>query len=543
MSNWPYPRIVAHRGGGKLAPENTLAAIDVGAKYGHKMIEFDAKLSKDGEIFLLHDDNLERTSNGWGVAGELNWQDLLRVDAGSWYSKAFKGESLPLLSQVAERCREHGMMANIEIKPTTGTGPLTGKMVALAARQLWAGMTPPLLSSFEIDALEAAQLAAPELPRGLLLDEWRDDWRELTARLIEAGARMAHPGEFTQRAFLNGKMDLSQAEAVADLIAADSRAAHRVAIQQLRGGFSRELAGLREKLLHFVSLMELELDFSDHEDLVFADRSELLTLAQGIDRKLGELAATFRTGNAIKNGIPVAIVGETNAGKSTLLNALLGEEKAIVSDIHGTTRDVIEDTVIIDGLTFRFIDTAGLRKTADQIESIGISRAYAKMDQADMVLWMIDSMDISKADTLKTEIRRRTADKVLILLFNKSESLTGPQREAVTAAFSDFACPQLFISARSGQGLDALRALLVRESRIPDATANPVIITNVRHYDCLLRAREAIQRVVPALQSGVSGDLVSQDIRECLYHLSDIAGEVTTDDVLSTIFRNFCIGK
>lgn len=182
MSNWPYPRIVAHRGGGKLA-ENTLAAIDVGAKYGHKMIEFDAKLSKDGEIFLLHDDNLERTSNGWGVAGELNWQDLLRVDAGSWYSKAFKGEPLPLLSQVAERCREHGMMANIEIKPTTGTGPLTGKMVALAARQLWAGMTPPLLSSFEIDALEAAQLAAPELPRGLLLDEWRDDWRELTARL------------------------------------------------------------------------------------------------------------------------------------------------------------------------------------------------------------------------------------------------------------------------------------------------------------------------------------------------------------------------
>ena len=166
MSNWPYPRIVAHRGGGKLAPENTLAAIDVGAKYGHKMIEFDAKLSKDGEIFLLHDDNLERTSNGWGVAGDLNWQDLLRVDAGSWYS-----------------CREHGMMANIEIKPTTGTGPLTGKMVALAARELWADMTPPLLSSFEIDALEAAQQAAPELPRGLLLDEWRDDWRELTARL------------------------------------------------------------------------------------------------------------------------------------------------------------------------------------------------------------------------------------------------------------------------------------------------------------------------------------------------------------------------
>ena len=183
MSNWPYPRIVAHRGGGKLAPENTLAAIDVGARYGHKMIEFDAKLSKDGEIFLLHDDNLERTSNGWGVAGELNWQDLLRVDAGSWYSKAFKGEPLPLLSQVAERCREHGMMANIEIKPTTGTGPLTGKTVALAARELWTGMTPPLLSSLEIDALEAAQQAAPELPRGLLLDEWRDDWRELTARL------------------------------------------------------------------------------------------------------------------------------------------------------------------------------------------------------------------------------------------------------------------------------------------------------------------------------------------------------------------------
>ena len=183
MSNWPYPHIVAHRGGGKLAPENTLAAIDVGARYGHTMIEFDAKLSKDGQISLLHDDNLERTSNGWGAAGERNWQDLLRVDAGSWFNSSFKDEPLPLLSQVAERCRQHGMMANIEIKPTTGSGTLTGKVVALAARELWADMTPPLLSSFEIDALEAAQLAAPELPRGLLLDEWRDDWRELTTRL------------------------------------------------------------------------------------------------------------------------------------------------------------------------------------------------------------------------------------------------------------------------------------------------------------------------------------------------------------------------
>ncbi|XUA19465.1 glycerophosphodiester phosphodiesterase [Citrobacter sp. OP27] len=183
MSNWPYPRIVAHRGGGKRAPENTLAAIDVGARYGHTMIEFDAKLSKDGQIFLLHDDNLERTSNGWGVAGELEWNTLLQVDAGSWFSREFKGEPLPLLSQVAERCRAHGLMANIEIKPTTGTGPLTGKTVALAARELWAGMTPPLLSSFEIDALVAAQHAAPELPRGLLLDDWRDDWQALTTRL------------------------------------------------------------------------------------------------------------------------------------------------------------------------------------------------------------------------------------------------------------------------------------------------------------------------------------------------------------------------
>lgn len=183
MSNWPYPRIVAHRGGGKWAPENTLAAIDVGARFGHTMIEFDAKLSKDGQIFLLHDDNLERTSNGWGVAGDLAWGDLLKVDAGHWFSSKFKGEPLPLLSQVAERCREHGMMANIEIKPTTGTGPLTGKTVALAARELWADMTPPLLSSFEIDALEAAQAAAPELPRGLLLDEWREDWQALVTRL------------------------------------------------------------------------------------------------------------------------------------------------------------------------------------------------------------------------------------------------------------------------------------------------------------------------------------------------------------------------
>lgn len=183
MSNWPYPHIVAHRGGGKLAPENTLAAIDTGARFGHTMIEFDVKLSQDGQIFLLHDDNLERTSNGWGVAGRLPWSDLLQVDAGSWFSRDFKGEPLPLLSQVAQRCREHGMMANIEIKPTTGTGPLTGKTVALAARELWADMTPPLLSSFDIDALEAAQEAVPELPRGLLLDEWRDDWRALTTQL------------------------------------------------------------------------------------------------------------------------------------------------------------------------------------------------------------------------------------------------------------------------------------------------------------------------------------------------------------------------
>ena len=192
MSNWPYPRIVAHRGGGKLAPENTLAAIDVGARYGHTMIEFDAKLSNDGEIFLLHDDNLERTSNGWGVAGHLPWRDLLKVDAGSWFSGEFKGEPLPLLTEVADRCRQHGMMANIEIKPTTGTGPLTGKVIALAARELWAGMTPPLLSSFEIDALEAAQAAAPELPRGLLLDAWRDDWRELTTRLACVSIHLNH---------------------------------------------------------------------------------------------------------------------------------------------------------------------------------------------------------------------------------------------------------------------------------------------------------------------------------------------------------------
>lgn len=192
MSNWPYPQVAAHRGGGKLAPENTLAAIDVGARYGHTMIEFDVKLSKDGEIFLLHDDNLERTSNGWGVAGDLAWQDLLRVDAGGWFSGEFKGEPLPLLAQVAERCRKYGMMANIEIKPTTGTGPLTGKVVALAARALWADMTPPLLSSFEIDALEAAQQAAPELPRGLLLDEWRDDWRELTTRLECVSIHLNH---------------------------------------------------------------------------------------------------------------------------------------------------------------------------------------------------------------------------------------------------------------------------------------------------------------------------------------------------------------
>ncbi len=366
--------------------------------------------------------------------------------------------------------------------------------------------------------------------------------QQVMSRLLENGCRLAQPGEYTQRAFLNGKMDLSQAEAVADLIASTSAATHRLAMNQMRGGFSKELSTLRDKLLHLTSLMELELDFSDHEELEFADRSELSQIASDIERTVSRLAHSFSVGNAIKNGVPVVIIGETNVGKSTLLNALLGEERAIVSDIHGTTRDVIEDTVNLRGITFRFIDTAGIRQTTDVVECIGIERTYQKMNQASIVLWIIDSTN-SESTIQNSEFRNSVSDKRIILLFNKSDQVTPEQRESLLQAFTDIDAPKLFISAKSRTGLEELETLLVNTAALPEVSQSDVIVTNLRHYEALVRALDSIHRVQDGLQTGLSGDFISQDLRECIHHLSDIVGEVSTDSVLQNIFKHFCIGK
>ena len=364
--------------------------------------------------------------------------------------------------------------------------------------------------------------------------------------LIGQGCRLAEPGEYTQRAFLNGKMDLSQAEAVADLISSSTSATHRMAMNQMRGGFSRELSALRDKLLHLTSLMELELDFSDHEELEFADRTELSQIADEIEQVISRLANSFSVGNALKNGVPVAIIGETNAGKSTLLNALLNEEKAIVSDVHGTTRDVIEDTVNLHGTTFRFIDTAGIRQTTDVVESIGIERTFQKIGQADIILWMIDT-DNSELKTqsseLKTEILPHLEDKNLIILFNKCDRVSSEQLSEWETSFADVDAPKLFLSAKHRMGLDELETLLVKTAALPEISQSDVIVTNVRHYEALIRALDSIHRVQSGLQMNLSGDFVSQDLRECIHHLSDIVGEVSNDSVLQNIFRHFCIGK
>ena len=368
--------------------------------------------------------------------------------------------------------------------------------------------------------------------------------QQVMKRLIECGCRTALPGEYTQRAFLNGKMDLSQAEAVADLIASTSTATHRMAMNQMRGGFSQELSLLRDKLLHLTSLMELELDFSDHEELEFADRTELSQIADEIERVIKRLAHSFNVGNAIKNGVPVAIIGETNAGKSTLLNALLNEEKAIVSDIHGTTRDVIEDTINLRGITFRFIDTAGIRQTTDVVESIGIERTFQKMSQADIVLWMIDSESEADWEALKGEILPYCEGKNLIVLFNKCDKVSAERCNELNESFKDVDAPKLFLSAKDRNGLDELETLLVETAALPEISQNDVIVTNIRHYEALVRALESIHRVQDGLLMNLSGDFVSQDLRECLSHLAEIVGGAfDVEDVLGNIFKNFCVGK
>ena len=353
---------------------------------------------------------------------------------------------------------------------------------------------------------------------------------------------MAAPGEYTQRAFLNGKMDLSQAEAVADLIASSSAATHRLAMSQMRGGFSKELATLRDQLLHFTSLIELELDFSDHEELEFADRSELCQLANNIEKVMARLVNSFNVGNAIKSGVPVAIIGETNAGKSTLLNVLLNEDKAIVSDIHGTTRDIIEDTVNIGGITFRFIDTAGIRETSDTIESLGIERTFQKLDQAEIVLWMIDATNAQAQITQLTgQLLPRCEGKQLILVYNKADLVDNIQN-SIPDNFPDNV-QSITLSAKKREHIEELQRMLITSAHLPTITQNDVIVTNVRHYEALNNALEAIHRVQEGLTNNISGDFISQDIRECIFHLSDIAGEVTNDMVLQNIFQHFCIGK
>jgi len=361
--------------------------------------------------------------------------------------------------------------------------------------------------------------------------------------LIEQGCVLAQPGEFTQRAFLNGKMDLSQAEAVADLIASGSAASHRMALNQMRGGFSSELMKLRGQLLDFVSLVELELDFSE-EDVEFADRTQLKDLATGIEQLITRLADSFRVGNALKNGIPVALVGETNVGKSTLLNVLLNEEKAIVSDIHGTTRDVIEDAVNISGITFRFIDTAGIRDTKDKIESMGIERTYQKIEQATIVLWILDCTQLSEhIEWLTDKIEQRAVGKKIILVFNKIDKIAEEEREVLNQLFEQFEGERIYISAKNRLNTDELEKALVKAAQLPDINPGDVVVNNIRHFQALQKALFSIQRVSEGLESGISGDFLSQDIRECMHFLGEITGQISNDEILGNIFGKFCIGK
>ena len=345
--------------------------------------------------------------------------------------------------------------------------------------------------------------------------------------LISQGCRLARPGEFTERAFMNGKMDLSQAEAVADLIAASSAASHRLAMSQMRGGFSKELSRLRSQLLEMTTLLELEIDFSE-EDVEFADRKQLITLAQTIKTVISRLIDSFRTGNAIKNGVPVAIIGPTNAGKSTLLNRLLHDDKAIVSDIHGTTRDSIEDTISIQGITFRFIDTAGIRESNDQIERIGIERSWRKAQEAEIVLVMTDQPTI---DIDLTALK----GKHVIKVYNKADIVDYPTLQTSSDS--------IVISAKQGTNIDRLEQMLVDATHLQKVEDSDIIVTNVRHVEALQKALEAITKVEQQINEGISGDIISLDLHACIDALAEIVGDVTNEDTLHSIFSRFCIGK
>lgn len=366
--------------------------------------------------------------------------------------------------------------------------------------------------------------------------------QEIIQLFLRQGCRMANPGEFTLRAFLNGKLDLSQAEAVADLIASDNEASHKVAMQQMRGGFSSEISKLREELLNFASLIELELDFAE-EDVEFADRTQFKTLVDRILFVLKRLIDSFAVGNVIKNGIPVAIIGEPNVGKSTLLNALLNEDRAIVSEIAGTTRDTIEDEISIGGIGFRFIDTAGIRETIDEIERIGIKKTFEKIEQSQVVVYLFDSSEaINNLQLVQFEIEKiknKYPQKPLIIIANKIDKL-----DDIQLAKLNIEIPNIhLLSAKSGFGVEQLTNTLLNLINTGALRNNETIITNSRHYDALLKAFEEIQKVKYGLDTNLSGDLLAIDIRQGLYHFGEITGEITNDDLLGNIFANFCIGK
>ena len=367
--------------------------------------------------------------------------------------------------------------------------------------------------------------------------------QQIIQLLLRKGSKMAQAGEFTLRAFLNGKLDLSQAEAVADLIASDNEASHQIAMQQMRGGFSNEIAKLREELLNFASLIELELDFAE-EDVEFADRTQFHELLERIEFVLKRLIDSFAVGNVIKNGIPVAIVGEPNVGKSTLLNALLNEERAIVSDIAGTTRDTIEDELVINGIGFRFIDTAGIRETKDVVESIGIQKTFEKIEQAQVVMFLVDSTELTMESLgrLKVEvekIRNKYPQKALLTIFNKKDKLEESLLQNLESQIEN----SIFISAKQKVGIEELKNELMSFVNTGALRNNETIVTNTRHYDSLLKALEEVQKVKWGLDSGISSDLMAIDIRSALHYFGEITGEVTNDELLGNIFANFCIGK
>ncbi|WP_027391882.1 tRNA uridine-5-carboxymethylaminomethyl(34) synthesis GTPase MnmE [Aquimarina latercula] len=367
--------------------------------------------------------------------------------------------------------------------------------------------------------------------------------QEIIQLLLRKGCRIANAGEFTLRAFINGKLDLSQAEAVADLIASDSEASHQIAMQQMRGGFSNEIQKLRDELLNFASLIELELDFAE-EDVEFANRSQFQDLISRITKVLKRLIDSFAVGNVIKNGIPVAIVGEPNVGKSTLLNVLLNEERAIVSDIAGTTRDTIEDEINIGGIGFRFIDTAGIRDTKDIVESIGIKKTFEKIEQAQVVIYLIDSsaLTVDSLKLLKTEIgkiKNKYPQKPLIVIANKVDKLSESEISSLTSEIENIH----LLSAKQNIGVEELQSKLLDFVNTGALRNDETIVTNSRHYDALLKALEEIQKVQYGIDNGLSGDLMAIDIRQALYHFGEITGEITSDDLLGNIFANFCIGK